>query len=145
MEKNKLSVILAAFAAFAIVGCGAPATESSDQAKTTEHGSSSGHVEVTAARFKQHLEGEGVVLAKFGAPWCGPCKEVDVELDKLEATNGDKLTVVRINVDDEPGLAEDYAVSAIPALFLFKDGKQVNDWVGYEEASVFQESIDEIQ
>jgi len=129
----------------AIAGCGASSTESSGQAESSEQASTSGHAEVTAAKFKQHLKGEGVVLLKFGAPWCGPCKEVDVELDKLKAANGDKLTVVRVNVDDEPGLAEDYSVSAIPALFLFKDGKQVKDWLGYEEASVFQESIDEIQ
>jgi thioredoxin-like negative regulator of GroEL len=66
-------------------------------------------------------------------------------LDKLEANNGSELTVVRINVDEEPGLAEDYSVSAIPALFLFKDGKPVKDWLGYAEASEFQESIDELK
>ena len=144
MSTNRFSVVLSVFAMLAIVGCGTPPTESSDQAEPSEQASTPEHVEVTAAKFKQHLEGEGVVLAKFGAPWCGPCKEVDVELDKLEATNGDKLTVVRVNVDDEPGLAEDYDVSVIPAIFLFKDGKQVNEW-GIADASELQESIDEIQ
>lgn len=100
------------------------------------------HQEVSAVEFRKSIDAGGLVLAKFGAPWCGPCVQVDAELDILEESNGDQLTVVRVNVDEEPELTEDYDISAIPKLLLFKDGKQIEEWLGYEEADVFQESID---
>lgn len=148
MIKSIFSILLSAFAILTISGCGTSSPETVSSAEPTSSVAETkpaDHVEVSAAKFKEHVEDDHLVLAKFGAPWCGPCREVDVELDKLEANNGSELTVVRINVDEEPGLAEDYSVSAIPALFLFKDGKQVKDWLGYAEASEFQESIDELK
>jgi thioredoxin 1 len=112
-------------------------TESGEPAATE-----AAQVEVSAAEFKQAVSGPGLVIAKFGAPWCGPCREVEPELDKLEAENAGKLTVVRVNVDDEPGLAQEYEVSAIPVILLFKDGQQVEQWLGYKEAAELQASID---
>jgi thioredoxin 1 len=135
---SRIQLLLSGFALLSVIGCGQKSTVQ-ETAETVE---TVGHTEVSASEFQESIEGGGLVLAKFGAPWCGPCVEVDAELDILEESNGDQLTVVRVNVDEEPALAEDYEISAIPKLLLFKDGKQINEWLGYEEASVFQESID---
>jgi thioredoxin 1 len=70
------------------------------------------------------------VLVKFGAEWCGPCRNLDPELDKLaEAAHG-RMSIVRVNVDEHRELASHYGVSAIPRLLLFHNGKVIADRVG---------------
>ena len=71
------------------------------------------------------------MLVKFGAPWCGPCRRVDSELDTIASQNAGHVTVLRINVDEEPELAQKYKVSSIPRLFLFHQGQKKGglDWL----------------
>ena len=97
--------------------------------------------EVNAAQFKQKTSSDGLVLTKFGAPWCAPCKELDGELDKLEADYPDRLTIVRVNIDDEPELASEYEISLLPTMILFKDGQQLGI-VEFGDAEELRESID---
>lgn len=131
MSFRHCSLLLACLLAVTAPGC------KSDTESAAEE-----HPEHTAAEFQQHLSGDGLVLVKFGAPWCGPCREVDQELDKLEASNGAQVQIVRINVDNEPELADQYSVSAIPMLLLFKGGEQIKEWRGYTDAGEFQSAID---
>ena len=63
------------------------------------------------------------VVADFYAPWCGPCRELTPLLDKLAVGYTDKIKFVKINVDESPGLAQNFQVQAIPTLIFFKDGK----------------------
>lgn len=78
-------------------------------------------------------EVERVVLMKFGAPWCGPCRKVDRELDRLEDAWSDRdFRITRVNVDERPGLARQYGVSSIPHLVLMHDGQVVRTHVGYQ-------------
>lgn len=63
-----------------------------------------------------------LVLVKFGADWCGPCRMVDKELDKLRG-RVPSLDIVKIDVDEKPHLASHYGVSGIPRLMLFRQGK----------------------
>jgi len=79
---------------------------------------------------EQVVDQPGLVLVKFGAPWCGPCRMVDAELDKLDARG---VRVVRINVDQHPELARHYRVSSIPRIFLCSHGVTVADRVGYAD------------
>ncbi len=79
---------------------------------------------------EQVVDQPGLVLVKFGAPWCGPCRMVDAELDKLDARG---VRVVRINVDQHPELARHYGVSSIPRIFLCSHGVTVADRVGYAD------------
>jgi len=123
--------LLVCFLVATVLGC-----------RSDSESSTADHPEHTAEDFQQYLDSDDLVLVKFGAPWCGPCREVDKELDKLEAANGDQLQVVRINVDNEPKLADQYSVSAIPMLLLFKAGQPVEEWRGFKEASEFQAAID---
>lgn len=73
---------------------------------------------------------ERLVLMKFGATWCGPCKKIDKELDQLERS-GVNLQVVRVDIDQSPALARQFHVSSIPHLVLVRDGKTLDKQVGY--------------
>lgn len=79
--------------------------------------------------FSEVLNSEKTVLLDFYASWCGPCRMVSPVVDKIAAENP-QLFVGKINVDDEPGLAESFGVTGIPALFVLKNGKVVNQSVG---------------
>ncbi len=75
----------------------------------------------------------GVVLVDFWAPWCGPCKLVAPELEKV-ATERQEVKVVKVNVDELPTLKETYGVQGIPSLVLFNAGEEVDRLVGFRPA-----------
>ncbi|MBL8891369.1 MAG: thioredoxin family protein [Planctomycetaceae bacterium] len=70
------------------------------------------------------------VLVKFGATWCGPCREIDAELKKLEDSYRQQIKVVQIDVDERPDLVEKAGIEQIPHLFLYVDGKHVKQHQG---------------
>jgi thioredoxin 1 len=72
------------------------------------------------------LVSEGVVVVDFFANWCGPCRMLGPVLEELS-----DVKVVKIDVDQEEDLARRFGVMSIPALYLFKDGKQVDNKVGF--------------
>ncbi|MDQ1910605.1 thioredoxin [Paenibacillus sp. GD4] len=84
---------------------------------------------VNDAVFKETIQ-EGVVLVDFWAPWCGPCKMIAPILEELNGELGDKITIAKVNVDDNPETAGAYGIMSIPTLKLFKDGKEVGSAVG---------------
>ena len=75
---------------------------------------------------------EGVVLADFWAPWCGPCKMIAPVLEELDSEMGDKVKIVKIDVDDNQQTAGQYGVMSIPTLFVFKNGEKVDQVVGFQ-------------
>jgi thioredoxin 1 len=77
---------------------------------------------------------ERPVLVKFGAAWCGPCRAMEPELDKLESSLGDKLRVVRIDVDEREKVADHYGIRGIPRTLVFSEGKVVADAAGMHDA-----------
>lgn len=70
------------------------------------------------------------VLVDFWAVWCGPCKMVEPELEKLAEEKGDELIVGRLNVDDNRDTAIKYGITAIPTMILFKNGEIAKKLVG---------------
>ena len=87
-------------------------------------------IEVNKANFESEvLKSEVPVLADFNAGWCGPCRAMKPMLDEL-AEGNTAYKIVSIDIDAEDELAEDYDVSSIPCLVVFKGGEEVNRSVG---------------
>ena len=88
-------------------------------------------IEVTGKNFGDEvLSSDRDVLVDFNASWCGPCRMLRPVIEEIARENPD-LKVVSVNIDEEDILAEDYDVSSIPCLVLFRNGKEVTRGVGY--------------
>jgi thioredoxin 1 len=86
--------------------------------------------EVTDNNFAAEvLEANQPVLVDFWAPWCGPCRIIAPHLEELDAERED-LTVVKMNVDENPQTAAKYGIMSIPTLILFKNGEVAKQVVG---------------
>ncbi|MDF1506940.1 thioredoxin [Robertmurraya sp. DFI.2.37] len=83
----------------------------------------------------------GVVLADFWAPWCGPCKMIAPVLEELDSELGEKLKIVKLDVDDNQETAAKFGVMSIPTLLVFKDGEVVDKVVGFQPKEALAERL----
>jgi len=87
--------------------------------------------EVTDSNFDSEVLKSNIpVLVDFWAVWCGPCKMVAPEVEKLAAEKADVLKIGKLNVDENRDTAIKYSITSIPSLLLFKDGQMVKKLVG---------------
>lgn len=97
--------------------------------------------ELTGATFGDTVA-SGVTLVDFWAEWCGPCRMMGPILDEIAGQYAGKASIGKVNVDNEPGLAEKYRVSSIPTLLVLKDGTEVKRFVGVTPKTELAKAID---
>lgn len=84
----------------------------------------------TSENFDAILSGDKPVFVDFWATWCGPCRMVSPVVEELAAEYGDRVAFVKVDVDDEPDLAQRFGVMSIPNLVLIKNGEVVDQSAG---------------
>ena len=84
----------------------------------------------TNTNFQELLQDNKLVVVDFWATWCGPCRMLSPVLDEVEEEMSDKISVVKVNVDDADQIAMQYRIMSIPTLLFFKNGQVVDKTVG---------------
>lgn len=97
--------------------------------------------ELTTADFQKLIASDNYVLVDFHAEWCAPCKKLTPILDEIEAENKSKITIVRIDIDKNPGIAQQLGVTSIPALKLYKNRSLVWENLGLVEKEVITREL----
>ena len=106
--------------------------------RTFEHGVPE-TVHLTEHSFDEALiVTKGLVMVDFWAEWCGPCRAIAPVLEELAAASEGRVTLMKVNVDENPGLAARYGIRSIPTILFFKEGAIVDRVLGAAPKAVLQ-------
>jgi thioredoxin 1 len=100
-------------------------------------------LEITNENFeKEVLTADKLVVVDFWAAWCGPCRMVGPVLEELSQEMSEKVKIVKVNVDENPELADKYQIRSIPTMIFFKNGKEAERSIGAAQKSVIAAKIE---
>jgi thioredoxin 1 len=94
-------------------------------------------------KFKEIISAPTPTLVDFFATWCGPCKTMTPVLDELKKVYGDKLRIIKIDVDKNPAIADQFKIRGVPTLMLFKESKMLWRESGAFPLSTLKQKIGE--
>lgn len=97
-------------------------------------------VNLTESNFDKGIK-TGLVLVDFYADWCRPCKMMQPVLESVASKNTGKIVIAKINTDQNKMMSQKYQISGIPAMILFKDGKEITRIIGYHDEAGLTEKL----
>ncbi len=101
-------------------------------------------VELTDDNFSNEvLESSTPVLVDFWAPWCGPCRQIAPLIDQLAEEYSGKVKVGKVNIDDNPGVTNEYGIQSIPTLMVFRAGSVAERFVGMPPRSKLTQALED--
>ena len=100
-------------------------------------------VHLTEQNFDEALSRQhGVMMVDFWAEWCGPCRAISPVLEALAQESGSKVTLAKVNVDENPGLAARYGIRSIPTILFMKQGNVADQVIGAVPRAKLKDKLD---